>query len=518
MSVAPEPVTSPVRPHGSTRFARNSLGSLLRTSSGAFLALLLPPVLIRELGRDGYGVWAIGVEIGIYLALFEFGAFSAVGHFTASVRPPGDRLGDGRVVTTMLALQAAIIAIGALLLGALVVALPTIYSGMPGPLVPSGRWALALLGGSALFSLVGTTLSGYFLSIHRVVLPAAIIFVARTVGAVLVVALALTDHDIPVLASAWAAATVAGQALVIAAYGRLGVPVRPSLVSWPLARQILGFCGAYALWVVAGLLVVGLDTLIVARLDFRQVAPYAAAATGVSMLTAAYGSALGPMLPVSARLAASGCREELGALLVRVLRLGGTAVATASALLALAAAPLLRWWVGESTAVHAVPLLQVLVAANAVRLLILPYPTLLFGTGEHRRIRSTPFVEGAVNVAVSIVLGLALGPIGVAVGTLVGAVVGLGVHVGLNLPRTASLDVTPAILVRRGLAGPLTAALPAVLALAAGPLLPGPVRAATFAGAAIAVVALAWAVALQAEEREAARAKVLRRASPRLRP
>ena len=518
MSVAPEPAMSSLSAYGSTRFARNSLGSLLRTSSGAFLALLLPPVLIRELGRDGYGVWAIGVEIGIYLALFEFGSFSAIGHFTASVRPLRDRVGDGRVVTTMLALQAVVIVIGALLVSALALALPTIYSRMPDPLVPSGRWALVLLGGSALISLVGTTLSGYFLSIQRVVLPATIVFVARAVGAVLVVVLALADHGIPVLALAWASATVAGQVLVIAAFRRLDVPVRPSLVSWRLAREMLGFCGAYALWVVAGLLVVGLDTLIVARLDFSQVAPYAAAATGVSMFTAAYGSALGPMVPLAARLAASGSRVELGDLLLRALRLGGTAVAMASALLALAAGPLLRLWVGGSTGAHAEPLLQILVAANAVRLAILPYPTLLFGTAEHRRIRFTPFVEGAVNVAVSVVLAMAIGPIGVAIGTLVGAVVGVGLHVWFNLPRTASLDVSPATVFTKGLAGPLTVPLPAVAALAVEPVLPEPVRLATFTVAAIAVTVLAWAVALSAEDRDHVRAKLLRRASPRLRP
>ena len=518
MSIAPEPVTSPAPPPGSTRFARNSLGSLLRTSSGAFLALLLPPLLIRELGRDGYGVWAIGAEVGIYLALFEFGAFSAIGHFTASVRPPGDPEGDGRVVTTMLALQTAVIGVGALLLAALVATLPAIYSRMPDPLVPAGRWALALLGGSALVSLVGTTLSGYFLSIQRVILPATIVFMARAVGAVLVVALALTDHGIPVLASAWAGATVAGQVLVIVAYGRLKVPVRPSLVSWPLARQMLGFCGAYALWAIAGLLVVGLDTLIVARLDFSQVAPYAAAATGVSMLTAAYGSALGPMLPLAARLAAAGSRPELGALLLRVLRLGGTTVATASALLALAAEPLLRAWVGGSTAEHAVPLLQVLLAANAVRLLILPYPTLLFGTAEHRRIRSTPFVEGAVNVAVSIVLGIAIGPVGVAIGTLAGAILGVGLHIWFNVPRTASLDVTPAAVFRKGLARPLTVALPAVVALAVAPLLPGEGPAVAATAAAITVVALAWSLALESEDRQAIQARLWRRPSPRLGP
>jgi peptidoglycan biosynthesis protein MviN/MurJ (putative lipid II flippase) len=153
-----------------------------------------------------------------------------------------------------------------------------------------------------------------------------------------------------------------------------------------------------------------------------------------------------------------------------------------------------------------------------VRLAILPYPTLLCGTAEHRRIRFTPFVEGAVNVAVSVVLAMAIGPIGVAIGTLVGAVVGVGLHVWFNLPRTASLDVSPAPVFTKGLAGPLTVPLPAVAALAVEPVLPEPVRLATFTVAAIAVTVLAWAVALRAEDRDHVRDKLLRRASPRLRP
>ena len=509
MSISPGLPKNVVPASGSTAFVRNSLGSLLRTSSGAFLALLLPPVLIRQLGSDRYAVWAIGVEIGTYLTLFDFGAFSAIGHFTAAVRPGRDPQGDGRVVTTMLALQATVIALGSVLLAALVVALPAVYSGMPRSLVPSGRWALALLGASALVSLLGTTLSGYFLCIQRVVLPATIIFASRLCGAVLVAVLALTGRGIPVLALAWAGTTLAGQMLVVAAYRRLDVPVRPSLFSRALAREMVGFCGAYALWVIAGLLVMGLDTLIVARLDFGQVAPYAAAATGVSILTAAYGSALGPMVPLTAGLAASGNRQALGAVLLRVLRMGGAGVAAASSLLALAAAPLLRAWVGDSTGSDAVHLLQILLAANALRLLILPYPTLLFGTGEHRRIRFTPFVEGLVNVGVSIALGMAIGPVGVAIGTLVGAGVGMALHLWFNLSRTRSLDLRPATVVRRGLAGPMTVALPAVLTLAAEPAVPERLWPVVLALAMLATPVIAWTVALDAVDRGDLRAKLL---------
>ncbi|MCU1357720.1 MAG: polysaccharide biosynthesis protein, partial [Acidimicrobiales bacterium] len=274
-----------------TGFARNSLGSLLRTASGAFLALVLPPLLIRRLGPEPYGVWAIGVEIGTYLALLDLGALSAMGHFTASL-DADDHEGRGRAVATMLALQCGLIAAGAVVLAVLVAAVPVIWTRMPDGLVAEARWTLGLIGVSSLLSMLATALSGYFLAIHRVVVPAAITFGSRLLGAALVAVLAVQGRGIAVLAGAWAATTIVGHVVIGLAFVRLRIPVRRRLVSRPLARQMLGFCGAYGVWTLAAVLVTGLDTTIVARLDFSAVAPYAAAAGAVAVLTAVYGSAL----------------------------------------------------------------------------------------------------------------------------------------------------------------------------------------------------------------------------------
>lgn len=497
-------------------FARNSLASLLRTSSGAFLALVLPPVLIRRLGTDAYGVWAIGVQLGTYLALLDLGAWSVIGHFGAEVEPD-DRVGHGRVVTTMLGLQAGMVLLGSLVLGILLVVVPGVYSGMPAALVPSGRVTLALLGGSALLSLLVTPLAGYFLRIHRVIQPAAITFGSRLVATVVVAAMAVKGYGVAALAVAWAGVTVAGHGLVAAAYSRLHVPVRRALLSWPLARRMLGFSGAYALWVLAGLLVAGLDTVIVARIDFGAVAAYTAAAGAVTMVAGVYGSALAPLVPLAARLARARQREELVAVFLHLVRWGGTAVVAASALLALLAEPLLDAWLGSATGAQGLRLFQVLLAANALRLLLMPYPTVLFGTGEHRRIRVSPLVEGVVNVSVSVVLGLAVGPIGVAVGTLVGAVVGVAVHLLVNLPRTASLGVGASEVVRTSLVGPVLVALPVLVVLAAEPHLSGPATAVARAAAAVATVAVAWAGALNTDDRARVRVRLRSASAPTLR-
>lgn len=497
--------------------ARNSASSVLRTTSGAFLAILLPAVLVREVGPDAYAVWAIAVEIGTYLALLDLGAFSAVGHFVASSGPHGDRNDHGRVLSTIFALELAMVFAGALLLGLLLLALPFVYSGMPRQLLPSGRWTLALVGGSSLVGLLPTTLSAYFLSIHRVLPPALITFFSRLAGALLVIVLALRGFGIAGLAVAWAGATLAGHLAIAWAFSRLHVPMRAALFSRALAQRMVGYCGAYAIWVLAGLLVVGLDTAIVARIDFRAVAGYAAAAGAVSIIGAVYGSALAPMIPLTARLAAAGDRERLGAVMLRLIRWGGTAAMAASAVLALCAAPVLQFWVGSETAARGVQLLQVLVAANAVRLLMMPYPMLLFAAGEHRRIRVTPFIEGAVNIGASVALGLLVGPVGVAFGTLIGAVVGVALHLGRNIPRTQSLALSARDVLSGGLAGPLAVGMPAVSALLLEPLAPGEWRGALRATAVLATIALAWTVGLDSSDRRRVARRVARRPTPNLR-
>ncbi len=199
---------------GGGRFARNSLASLLRTVSGAFLAVLLPPLLVRR-QRSAPMPTACGpsaVEMATYLALLDLGSISAVGHFVAHADPDAGPDAAGQVVATMLLLQVGLAAVGAVLLTALIWAMPEIFSRMPPALVPSGRWTMALVGGSALLGLLSTGLTGYFLTIHRVAVPASITFLTRLAGAIAVAVLAVTHHGIGASAVAWALTTSVGYA------------------------------------------------------------------------------------------------------------------------------------------------------------------------------------------------------------------------------------------------------------------------------------------------------------------
>jgi O-antigen/teichoic acid export membrane protein len=491
------------------RFVKDSVASVLRTSSGAFLVLLVPPVLIRQLGPTTYGAWAIAVELGTYLGLLDLGALSAVGHFAA--RHGDGREGDSRVMSTMVAFQVALVTLGALVLAAVVTWLPAIYPGLPDHLVPGARLTLALVGASSLVGLLATAFTGYFLTVGRLVIPSTLTFASRLIGTGLVIVLASAGLGVEPLAFAWAGASLAGYVLIAVAFGRLKVPLRRSRVDRGLVREMVRFSGAHSVWIAGGLLVVGLDTTIVARLDFDAVAPFAVAAGAVTILIAVYSSSLAPLVPVSAELTGRGERQQLTELLVRVTRLGAAVVVLGTAALALAADPLLTLWVGPEVARPAAPLLRALVAANAVRLVVMPYPVLLFGTGEHRRVRSTPLVEGTVNVVASVLLGLAIGPVGVALGTLVGALTGLALHVGVNVPRTRSLDLDAATFARRALARPLAAGLPVVGVVLLHGVVDGALWWGLAAGSLTTAIVLTWSTVLLPTERAAVLARLRRR-------
>jgi O-antigen/teichoic acid export membrane protein len=111
--------------------------------------------------------------------------------------------------------------------------------------------------------------------------------------------------------------------------------------------------------------------------------------------------------------------------------------------------------------------MQLLVAANVVRLSFLPYATLLLGMGEQRKVVMSPIAEGVTNLLASVLLASFFGAIGVAIGTLIGSFVSVTFHVLHNMPRTAGIDINRSLFVREGLFRPLLCALPFTLLIVA---------------------------------------------------
>jgi O-antigen/teichoic acid export membrane protein len=125
----------------------------------------------------------------------------------------------------------------------------------------------------------------------------------------------------------------------------------------------------------------------------------------------------------------------------------------------------LRLWVGSTYAVHAIPLAEVLVAAQFIRLTMLPYAIVGLSVGQQQRMLVSPFAEGVINLIFSVILVQKFGAIGVALGTLVGAILGVALHFLNSMPRTDAILVSRRALILQDIARPILLAFPVVVLL-----------------------------------------------------
>jgi O-antigen/teichoic acid export membrane protein len=124
---------------------------------------------------------------------------------------------------------------------------------------------------------------------------------------------------------------------------------------------------------------------------------------------------------------------------------------------------LLNVWVGPAYTLKTFPVLQVLLAANAIRLVAGPFAAGVIATGRHKALISGTVVEAGVNLPLSILGAVFMGPIGVAWGTLAGAVAGVAWILMITSRVSVSDLMTPASIISNGLFKPILAFTPIVM-------------------------------------------------------
>jgi O-antigen/teichoic acid export membrane protein len=261
---------------------------------------------------------------------------------------------------------------------------------------------------------------------------------------------------------------VAGGVAQVAACRRQAGHIRVSLglVERAHVRSIATYCFYQSVWTVGMLCVSGLDVAIVGHYDYGQTAYYALAAMPTSFLSAVIASLLGPIMPASSALSTRRSAEEMGAILVTITRYSTVILLLTGLSATVLGFPLLRLWVGGDYAGAVLPYLRVLMIANIIRNLCLPYATMLCGTGCQRAATFTAVAEAIVNVSCSIALAGHYGAIGVAVGTLIGSFVSVALHFAttMRLARK-SISVPLSSFLLKGLLRPLVVAIPSLLLL-----------------------------------------------------
>jgi O-antigen/teichoic acid export membrane protein len=490
-----------------TAFFKNATVNVIRLAAFSIVALCLPPLLVHRLSKETYAVWVLIMQLSAYVLFFDLGLQSAVSHFVTYTEEKQDFGERDRIVSSAIWLLTGLAGIGCLLVAGLTWQLPHVFHDIPLSLQPVVRLSLLLVGTSVALGLPVSALAAIFLGRQQNQVPAGIAIASRVLSALLIASVVLAHRGLVWMAAVLALSNIASYWMQFAAWSRWAsdVHIARGLVSGAAVRRLSQYSWGIIVWTAGGLLISGLDTTIVGVVDFSSLGYYGVAATLTLFLIQFQGAVMSALLPVASMLRARDDRERLGELLVRCTRYGLLLLLLVGLPMILAAEPVLRLWVGADYAAHTARILQVLVAGNVVRLIGLPYATLVVGTNQQHLVTRSPIIEGIVNLLVSIWAGRILGAIGVAIGTLVGAFFSLGIHLLYSMPRTTGIPVNRPRFLREGVLQPLLCALPVLLlalVLEVAPAIDGAPRALMIGAAAITTTLLLWSIGLAAAERQ----------------
>jgi O-antigen/teichoic acid export membrane protein len=448
--------------------AKNAFANVMRGGASAVVALVLPHFLTRSLDVDRFAAWALMLQIAAYANYLDFGLQTAVARYLAQAVERGDDEQRDRIVSAAFALLLVAGVIVFLVLGGVAWQLPHLFHKVPSALIGELRDGVLLLTVSAATLLPLSAFTGVLIGLHRNEFPALAIGVSRILGAVAVVVAVHYTHSL-----AWLALCIGGFNILggIAQYA-IVMWLMPTLsVQWKhvskrIVVELTHYCAGLAVWSFSMFLITGLDVTIIGYFDFPAAGYYSIASTLVlflaGMSNAVFSATIAPVAVLQERKE----YKHIGELVVMASRLSsfGSLVLTLPVFIIGEAA--LRLWVGQKYAIQSLPILEVLLCAQAIRLSGNSFATALIATGEQKYGIPPALIEAIVNLACSVAGAARYGAIGVAWGTLIGAVTAIIFLLLFSMRWTRFVQISISAFLREAFIRPLLCFLPLILTVA----------------------------------------------------
>jgi O-antigen/teichoic acid export membrane protein len=446
---------------------KNAIANVVRGGASAVVAVVLPHFLTRSLGPDRFAGWALMLQLAAYANYLDFGVQTAIARYLAAALEKGDESQRDRLFTNAFAMLTAAGLFALCGLGIVAWQIPHLFRSVPPGLAGEIGSGVLILGFAAAINLPLSAYTGVLIGMQRNEFPAIVIAISRFLGALAVILLVHHTHSL-----AWLAVCIGGfnllAGLVQCAIVRTLLPaLRFSIAFLDRATtvELIRYCSTLSVWSFAMLLVSGLDVTIVGFYTFQDVGAYSIATTFIVFFTGLIGSAFSAMLAPVAVLQA---RQEFGrisSLVMVTTRLSSYFSIGVIILVFLFGEPLVKIWVGPTYLSLTLPVLKILLAAQAVRLLGSGYGVVLVGMGLQRYGLVPALIEGISNLALSLVAIVVIGPVGVAWATLIAAGIAVAIVVFAVLPKIRQLSIGSRSFLWQGLGIPLLPYIPMLVLL-----------------------------------------------------
>lgn len=457
------PTARDAGPSRTQKTAKNAGYVFLQTGLPPLLNVLLLPILVRELGPVGYGLFAAFQSIFILNSLFDLGLSKSIVRYTATYFAAGQLGAISRFVST-----AFTVFLG---LGAVAMAFAVVFAafglgliGVPASLEDEAVIACLIFGFAGLYNLPAGTLGGVMggLKLHGA--ESKIHVGVAVVQATAMATAALSGAGLVAVVFAFHAPNFVKPWIRLPLIRRLlpDFRVSPRLFDRALLREM----GTYSVWaflVDSGRRIVeSIDPIIVsAFIGLATVTPYAIGLQVGRLLQRMTLPIAFVLLPVASELEAIGDRRTTRRLILRATRYT-CALALGLALpLLIMAEDVIRVWLGEDYPL-AVDVSRIFLVVSVILMVRAPLVNVL--ESSHRGVRyagSWVLAESALNIVLSLVLLHPFGARGVVLSTLVA--VSVGTLLGIGPAALKMYGISPWAVIRASIlpnAIPLAIALP----------------------------------------------------------
>jgi O-antigen/teichoic acid export membrane protein len=468
----------------SIRVVRNTLANGLGAAISVGVSILLTPFMIRQLGVQAYGAWALALTLtffGGYAAFTDLGVEGAAVRYVAEARSRGDAEGVNRTVSTALAFFTGIALLLTPVLVALAFWLPGVF-GIGAPYQQAATYCFLFLALQLMFDLPARALFAGLEGAQHFTAYQAVLLLRSLLQTVLFIGVLVANLGIGSLGAASLVSSGVMLLTLAVVTPRMipGLRVSPRYLSRETLRHLFGFGGG-----LFGLRVIG---TIYRQMD-RIIIGVAVGASAVTVYEVAnqlhLAAALVQSVAVSALMPATAYLRAQRSLLRDMYLRGSCWVVGLATPVTIAgilfAEPLIRTWIGPRLIDAAGPA-RVLLVYLTFTVFLAVGTTMVVALGHLRFLVAVAAVNLGINFVLSVVLVHPFEVNGVVIGTLVAQAVSFPPtlwYVSRTLDveltrwfRGVVLPVVPGVVTQLVTAAPLLYAaeradrLPEVLALA----------------------------------------------------
>jgi O-antigen/teichoic acid export membrane protein len=400
---------------------RNAIGMYAVYAAAIVSGIVVTPIVVRALGKDGYGAWSLIGAATTYLAVLDLGVSPAIIRFAAEARGRNARDEVSEVASTGLAIYGAI-GLLTLPVGALVVWLIPVVGHVPHHLVHDVRLSAALIVLSLALRFPLGLFNNLLVGQQRIDLLNVGNFAGTALYALLAAVLVPHGGGL-VLLGVLVLATTLVRLMLPLFWLKKELPelqVRRRFVTRARLRELTSFSASNFLVHISQKIVFSTDVIVVGIvLGVRPAAVYAVAAKLFSMAYSIGTAATSLMFPAFAELEGARAEDRQRRLFMSGLR-GGSALMLLLALpLLLIPDQLIGAWIHTPGYHGSYAVMALLAAVLLVHAPVFVLTSYLLIRGRQKEVAWTSISTTLANLALSVALAWTWGIWGVALSTLV---------------------------------------------------------------------------------------------------